>query len=472
MTRVDDGGSRPGRALAGVVAVAVAVVALTAIASGNAVAVADNSTNASFVTAGERLSLDASASQEVVVDTSLSQGTVVTLRIRSTGSSPFLRSPQATVGPDGEATALVDLSEVPPGSTFEATLLHNGTDLASTVGVVGECDRDCEGTPTPGDDDPATGDEWLTDAIVMTTEGETARVPVAVPDDGPVTLSIEGAGYRVTVTGRDENGDGRVVFLLDTTATGPGRSPVIAVGDDEATVRAEETVDGRLGPADYDMSVTDGTGPNAPEVDVGTLVVRECTACPSGDDAGGEADPATGTPDWPDDESLLARPVVRARPGGAARIPLNVRDAATVAVGTEAQGYRLEATVRDENGDDRIALLFYPHNAGTSAPTVAVSDADSVTVSRETDRTSPLPAETYDIAVWNGTSTTGDGDDVGALQVLETNGSNATTPRASPSVEPTDGVGGQQFASGLGAIALGGVLAVVGIAVVLGVTRS
>lgn len=472
MTRVDDGGSRPGRALAGGAAITVAVVTLAAIASGNAVAVADNSTNASFVTAGERLSLDASASQEVVVDTSLSQGTVVTLRIRSTGSSPFLRSPQATVGPDGEATALVDLSEVPPGSTFDATLLHNGTDLASTVGVVGECDRDCEETPTPGDDDPATGDEWLTDAIVMTTEGETARVPVAVPDDGPVTLSIEGSGYRVTVTGRDENGDGRVAFLLDTTATGPDRSPVTAAGADEATVRAEETVDGRLGPADYDMSVTDGTGPNAPEVDVGTLVVRECTACPSGDDAGSEDDPATGTPDWPDDESLLARPVVRARPGGAARIPLNVRGAATVAVGTDGQGYRLEATVRDENGDDRIALLFYPHNAGTSAPTVAVSDADSVTVSRETDRTSPLPAKAYDIAVWNGTSATGDGDDVGALQVLETNGSNATATRERQSVGPDDAVGGQQFASGLGAIALGGVLAVVGIAVVLGVTRS
>jgi len=464
MTRAVDGSGETGRAgAAAVVAVAVTVLALAALASGSATATPDNATNGSFVTDGEQLRLAAGASEEVDVDTGLSQGAVVTLRFRSTGDAPFLRSPQATVGPDGEATALVDLSDVPPGSAFEATLLHNGTRLASTTGVVGECERDCEGTPTPGDD-PATGEEWLTDTIVMTTAGETARVPVAVPDGGPVTLSIAGGGYHVTATGRDADGDGRVVFLFDTTATATERRAIAAAGDDDVTVRRARTTPDTLDPASYDLNVTDGASVTAREVDVGTLVVRECPSCPSGDD------PATGQ-QWPDDGSLVARPLVRARPGGAARIPLNVRTA-TVAVGTDEQGYRLEATVRDENGDGRVALLVYPRNAGTAAPTVAVGDADSVTVSRETDRSSPLPAGPYDIAVWNGTATTGEADDVGTLQLLESNGTNATGTRESPSVGPTNAVGGQRFASGLGAIAVGGVLAVVGIAVVLGFTRS
>ena len=164
-----------------------------------------------------------------------------------------------------------------------------------------------------------------------------------------------------------------------------------------------------------------------------------------------------------------------ARAGGPTRVPLNVETAATVTVGSEAQGYQLVATVRDETGDGRVALLFYPRNAGTAAPTVAVGGADSVTVRNETALDGPLPTSTYDIAVHRGTGTAGNPDDVGALDVVSVGGHGTATSTGSAvrsSGGASNAIGGRGFLGAVGAIAVGGILAVVGIAVVLGFARS
>ena len=470
------------RAVAAGATVLVGVVALSLVASGSATAVDGNATNASFEYDGEQLTLAAESGAEIRAETALSAGSVVTVRLRSTGSSPFLRSPQTSVGRDGEVVTPVDLSRVEPGTTFEAALLANGTRLATARGVVTPCERGCEPTPTPDRDgtETPTSDEWLTDTVVTATAGDAVRIPVAVPDDDPVTLAVTSGEYRLVATARDTTGDGRIVFRIDTGPTGPD-TPSVSVGvGDALTHRIERGHAGRLDPASYALNVSDGPTVTTREVDVGTLVLSECATCPADDGSPpgseNERESSGSTPTtWPADESLLASPVVTARAGGPTRVPLNVETAATVTVGSEAQGYQLVATVRDETGDGRVALLFYPRNAGTAAPTVAVGGADSVTVRNETALDGPLPTSTYDIAVHRGTGTAGNPDDVGALDVVSVGG-NGTATSTGSAVRSTGGaanaIGGRGFLGAVGAIAVGGILAVVGIAVVLGFARS
>jgi hypothetical protein len=478
MTEASGDGRRWLRFAATGVAVALAAVAVLAVASGSAAAVDGNATNASFVYEGERLTLAAESGAEIRAETSLSTGAVVTVRLRSTGSSPFLRSPQATVGRDGEVVTPVDLSRVAPGTTFDATLMANGTRLATASGVVTDCERGCEPTPTTErhEASPEPSDEWLTESVTTATAGDAVRIPVAVPDDDPVTLAMTSGEFRLTATARDTTGDGRVVFRVDTGQSGPDTPPV-SVGVGDALVEwAERGHAGRLDPASYDVNVSDGPTATAREVDVGTLVLRECTTCPAGDGPAVQGpERGSATPAWPDDGTPLASAVVTARDGGPTRIPVNVAGPATVTVGSEARGYRFVATVRDETGDGRVALLFYPRNAGTPAPTVAVGGGDSVTVAHETRIDGPLPAATYDIAVRRGTSATGEPDDIGALDVTNVAGNGTATPpgsRARSATGSTNGPGGRTALGAVGAITVGGILAVVGIAVVLGFARS
>lgn len=454
-------------------AVALAVTVLAVGVSGSAAAAVDDGTNASFEYEGDRLTLPASSDARIEAGTDLPAGEVVTVRLRSTGQSPFLRSPQATVGRDGRVAAPVDLSRVEPGTTFDAALLSNGTELASTSGVVGACERGCEPTPTPESEggEPTGSGEWLEQAVVMVTAGDNARIPVAVPDGGPVTLRVTRGDYRLAATARDTDGDGRLTFRIDTGAAGTDARTVFVGEGDTLAAREERAPSGGLDPASYDVNVTDGTIETGREVDVGTLALRACTTCPEPDGSTPD-DAEAATPNWPDDDSLLAVPVVTVQAGETTRLPLNVADAATVSIGSEEQGYRLVATVRDADGDGRVALLFYPRNAGTAAPTVAVGGADSVSVATETDLSGPLPTATYDIAVRAGTAATGEPDDIGALDVLGLGGANATATPNGSTVPGAGAPGTQGFAGGLGAIALGGVLAVVGIAVILGSGRS
>jgi len=456
-----------------VAAVALAAAVLAVCVSGSAAAAADNGTNASFEYEGDRLTLPASSDAEIEVDTALPTGAVVSIRLRSTGQNPFLRSPQATVGRDGRVVAPVDLSRVEPGSAFDAAVLSNGTELASTSGVVGACERGCEPTPTAengGGESTASG-AWLRQSVHMATVGDNARIPVAVPDDGPVTLRVTSGDYRLAATARDANGDGRLTFRIDTGAAGTDARTVFVGEGDALTARDERAPSGELDPASYRLRVTDGAAGAGREVDVGTLALRACTTCPDPDGSTPDGGEAADTPDWPDDDSLLATPVVTVQAGETTRLPLNVADVATVSIGSEGQAYRLVATVRDADGDGRVALLFYPRNAGTAAPTVAVGGADSVSVTRETSLSGPLPAATYDVAVRAGTDATGEPDDIGALDVLGL-GANATATPNGSTVPGAGAPGTRGFTGGLGAIALGGVLAVVGIAVILGFGRS
>ena len=92
--------------------------------------------NASIVVEGDRLSLPATADATVAAETDLDPGTNATVRLRSESGSPFLRSQQVTVGPEGRLSATFNLSTVEPGTTLEASVHTGNATLTTRDGIV------------------------------------------------------------------------------------------------------------------------------------------------------------------------------------------------------------------------------------------------------------------------------------------------------------------------------------------------
>ena len=98
---------------------------------------------------GEQLTLAAAEGQVVRGETTLDAGTSVTVRMRSSGANPFLKSVETTVTEQGTFEATFDMSDVPEGSYFELSVRGNGSGLASAEGRVA-CENGCPTiAPTP-----------------------------------------------------------------------------------------------------------------------------------------------------------------------------------------------------------------------------------------------------------------------------------------------------------------------------------
>ncbi|WP_255195084.1 BGTF surface domain-containing protein [Halorarius litoreus] len=90
-----------------------------------------------FHVTGERITVQNTTGQTVRGATSLDPGTNVTVRARSSGSSPFLKSTVATVRENGTFVATFDFSGVDPGTEFTVTAHHAG-DTVERSGAVTE----------------------------------------------------------------------------------------------------------------------------------------------------------------------------------------------------------------------------------------------------------------------------------------------------------------------------------------------
>lgn len=97
---------------------------------------ADAAETPRFVYDGERLTLEPALDQVVRGETDLERGTELSVRLRSTGENPFLRSATATVDDDGAFEATFDMSDVPSGTTFEVVVHREGTRYMNTTGEV------------------------------------------------------------------------------------------------------------------------------------------------------------------------------------------------------------------------------------------------------------------------------------------------------------------------------------------------
>ncbi|SEV94904.1 DUF7827 domain-containing protein [Halobacterium jilantaiense] len=90
-------------------------------------------------------------------------------------------------------------------------------------------------------------------------------------------------------------------------------------------------------------------------------------------------------------------------PNGTAAFTIDITetDRATLHVGSERDGYLLNATIVDANGDGTVAVEFDASNAGTSDTTLSATDGDSVTVNNETELQAPrLEPAAYRLALF------------------------------------------------------------------------
>ena len=97
---------------------------------------ADAAETPRFVHDGERLTVDPAAEQAIRGETDLEASTELSVRLRSSGDSPFLKSATATVDDDGAFEATFDMTGVDGGTAFDVTVYRNGTRIMNTTGEV------------------------------------------------------------------------------------------------------------------------------------------------------------------------------------------------------------------------------------------------------------------------------------------------------------------------------------------------
>lgn len=222
--------------------------------------------NASFDPANGSLHVVNATGQRLTGETDLAPGTPVTVRLVSTGSSPFLRVAETAVTENGTVGATFDLAAVPAGTPFEAVAVYRGERIGNRSGVVEACPGNCS----------APADPWLADTIVLARQGETASLPITFENDTDavtVVVENENESYRLEALVEDTSGDGRVVTTFHTAVTGTEDPTLTAADGDEVTVKLEAALAPPLDPSTYDVDVYRGDDLDGEPVDIGTLVV-------------------------------------------------------------------------------------------------------------------------------------------------------------------------------------------------------
>lgn len=124
------------KARSALAALALAALLTTAGCGGFASSDASQPTPPYFETENGNVTVHAAENQHVKGMTNQSSGENVTVRVRSSGDSPFLKTQTVDVGENGTFDAAFDFSDVAAGTRFEVTVHHNDTELATQSGVV------------------------------------------------------------------------------------------------------------------------------------------------------------------------------------------------------------------------------------------------------------------------------------------------------------------------------------------------
>ncbi|WP_246983444.1 DUF7282 domain-containing protein [Halorientalis marina] len=159
------------------------------------------------------IQVSAQSGQTISGSTTVAPGTELDLRIRSTGESPFLRSPQPVVQADGSFNASVDFSTVAENTSFTASA--RGFDDEDTPGVVGEAPV----AQVRIDDQSGDGTTVTVRSVTMSEGGFVAIH--SVTEDGGVGPVIgnseylsEGQSTGVEVTLDEPLSDGQQVIAM------------------------------------------------------------------------------------------------------------------------------------------------------------------------------------------------------------------------------------------------------------------
>lgn len=433
-------------------ALVVGMVALAGSAVGQSTAELDE----------DSLPLSAAEQQVLRGETSLSEGTQVTVRIVSEDSgNPFLRREEAIVDSNGTFATVFDMSRVPANATYELTVRHDSEKLLQRNERVVACERNCT-DPVP-DRLSTVHSQSPSETYTEVEQGAVAAVPVTFGDSNVTTFSIGGpsVNYRHNVTVTDGNGDGRATLQFNTSNAGTDRQTIHAVDANSTVTVVEEEPDlaSTLDPASYNYRYYHGHSTSgAPET---TGVVRIV----NGTDREYEVS---------NNQSFgFKQAIVRVRQGNTATLEISTSDAATVSIGGPSSGYEINATVRDGNGDGSVTLQFDTDTAGRDGQTLSTVDpADEVVVEpgSEVALDTRLDAGNYDLSLYRGTEVDSHPDEIGTLIV--TDGADASTTTGStstgaiPDGSATNNPGGS-FGSGIGLLGVGGLLAVIGVTVVL-----
>ena len=409
------------------------------------------------------------------------------------------------VDADGDGTVVV---------RFDTAAVDEGN--AETYLTVAGDDAIENRTELAGTDDPlaptaydlSLGDPADPDAIgtlaLLSADGESAGDDRADGDDGTATPRPLHDGTTI-----DTNENGKVVVdaaagqtIAGETTLDPGttvsirvtsrssKSPFLmqvetTVGDDGTFAAPFDFGDTPVG-TPFEVAVR-GDGEALAEV-YGRVADCEDT-CPTATATPGPGgDGSTATP--LDAGAVGVRSVTQVAQGDTARIPVTFGDneALTVTLGDEAAvNYETTAVVRDTNGDGRAVVVVRTDAADDpDRPVLAVAEAGETrpaNVTSETTLDGALDPFEYDIAVSAGTASDGEPDAIGTLVVLADDGNGgddaATATPDDPPADPagpdgaTVAAGGSGSAlTGLGALALGGLIAFGGVAVFLGFVRG
>ena len=129
------------RRTAALIAVALAVAGSAVVVGvydplGSTGGTADAAETPRFTYDGERLTLEPAPEQSIRGETDLDADTELSVRLRSSGENPFLKSATATVEDDGAFEATFDMTGVEDGTTFDVVVQRNGSRVMNTTGEV------------------------------------------------------------------------------------------------------------------------------------------------------------------------------------------------------------------------------------------------------------------------------------------------------------------------------------------------
>ncbi|KAB1190505.1 hypothetical protein GJR96_16165 [Haloferax sp. MBLA0076] len=422
---------------------------------------AADSDSITVVPSEDRIVVDPEAEQTIRGETTFEAGTNLSFRVKAVTGRKYLQARQVSVNESGEFNATLDFSVADPGSTFELVVVGPGETRESVPGRV-------NGSWVPPEDgtdgDTDSEDDTETDDYPLPADGDDSDAITVLPTED--NFSLESA------TGRVVHGE---------TSLEPGTELTIRIRSIEGRnfIKSADTEVGEFGTFstrfDFD-GVPSGTtfvlriaGPNGTVEEVPGRVVdceSDCTV------------PETTV--FPVDGFGVVA-VTETSQTAEARIPIRLdeRTEATLVVGGDSVNYRTGMTVRDGNGDGRILVVFDSAAAGDEAPTLrVVSRGDSgERAIEETDLPRLIDAGSYPLTLYAGTDTTKNPIDTGELVIGKASNdvgtdSDRTTAESTPaldpdsSVSPVDGrIDARLFS--IGGLAIGGVLAVLGVAIIL-----
>lgn len=228
---------------------------------------------------GDSADLRAAAGQRLFGDTNLPRGTNVTVRVRGTGNSSFVRIGETTVDETGSYVATVSLADVEPGSNYSVLVRledeHISPSVAGTV------------RPALRGDDRSRGGGLASDAAFVSASQNSPLGILAASSGASRVEPGESTSIAVTLRNR---GPVRETRRLVLRANGD------AVATKTVTIRPERerTVSLAFGldsPGVYELAVN-GT-------DAGTVTVRESTETATTTETAGGGTETVGTDDSP-----------------------------------------------------------------------------------------------------------------------------------------------------------------------------